>query len=251
MIQVDERLGDAPLAIGILLLFVHAIERVQRGLVARIVAEPSLELDRVVVGNVLRRDTREIDLDRHVGAGFLELLLEIEDALLEVGHATLKREAALIRCWLDRLKGSAWALLVFRSLVELLDDDLMPRLVRGLERQLERPQASFVEAELLGHSVELLPLFLRDDAVLDDLGEELLVHHLELAEPHVGGDLTRLERHAMVEFLLRHGPSVIDRALARSMTLAGKAAQLPFPTQQVAELAIVHAPVTIAHYDRN
>ena len=74
------------LAIRVVLgLLVDAIERVERGLVARIVAEAALQLDGIVVGDVLgaRCDVGEIDLDRDVRARLFELLLELVDARLE------------------------------------------------------------------------------------------------------------------------------------------------------------------------
>ena len=51
---------------------------------------------------------------------------------------------------------------------------------------------------------ELLPLFLRDDPVLDHLGIELLVHRLELAEADVARDLADLEPLAVLERRVVH-----------------------------------------------
>ena len=96
--------------------------------------------------------------------------------------------------------------------VDFLDDDAVARLVRGLERLLESPEAAPVEAEAVGHLVELGALLLGDDAVLDDLGEKLLVHRLELAEADVSRHLAELEPLTVLErrIDLAHPPSILS-----------------------------------------
>ena len=70
--------------------------------------------------------------------------------------APLERHRALVGDRLERLERGARTLLVLFALVELLDDDLVARLVRRLERLLEAAEAGFVEAEGVGHLVELV-----------------------------------------------------------------------------------------------
>ena len=109
---------------------------------------------------------------------------------LEQLDAPLERQRALVGRRLEGHDGRRRRRVVHR---EVLDDDPIPRLVRGLERLLEPAEPRPIETEVVGHLVELGALFLGDDAVLDHLREELLVHRLELAEAHVAGDLAELE----------------------------------------------------------
>src|SRR5262245_26967427 len=82
----------------------------------------------------------------------------------------------------------------------------MPRFVGRLERLLELAKALAVEAERVGRLVEARTLFERDDAVLDDLREDLFVMDFELTEPEVAADLPLLERPFVLEreLLCRH-----------------------------------------------
>ena len=142
----------------------------------------------------------EVDLDADVRAGVLELALELDDAGLEHLDAPLEGEGAVVG---RRLEGRDRRRRGRVVEGEILDDDPVAGLVGGLERLLEAPEARLVESEVVGHLVELRALFLRDDPVLDHLGEELLVHRLELAEPHVAGDLAELEALAVLERRVR------------------------------------------------
>jgi len=75
----------------------------------------------------------------------------------------------------------------------------MARLVSGLERLLELAKAQAVEPEGIRRLVEARTLFERDDAVLDDLREDLLVVNFEFAELEVAGELALLERSFVLE----------------------------------------------------
>jgi hypothetical protein len=65
----------------------------------------------------------------------------------------------------------------------------MPRLVGRLEHVLELAKALAVSPSASAALSRARTLFERDDAVLDDLGEDLLVVDFELTEPEVASDL--------------------------------------------------------------
>ena len=78
----------------------------------------------------------------------------------------------------------------------------MARLVSGLQGFFQAPQANAVEPEGVGGLVQARALFQGDDAVFDDLGEDLLVVGLELAERDVPRELSLLEAVCMFERVL-------------------------------------------------
>jgi hypothetical protein len=216
--EIREHLRDAPLAIDVARLLVEAEERVERAVVTRVMTDAPGELRRILVGEVLRACGAgavigEVDLDADVGARVLELVLEVLEAGLEELDASLEGHRALVGGRLEGHDGRRRRRIVHR---EVLDDDAVPRLVGGLERLFETAKPSAIEPEAVGHLVELVALVLRDDPVLDDLREELLVHRLELAEPDVARDLSDLETLAVLERRVVHemplcnaiGPSV-------------------------------------------
>ena len=200
--EIREHLSDAPLAIEVAALLVETEERVQRGVVARVGADPAGELGGILVGDVLlgggggRRVVGEVDLDADVRARVLEVVLQLGDLGLQELDPTLERQGALIGRRLEGHDRRRRRRIVHR---EVLDDDPVARLVGGLEGLLEAAEARAVEAEVVGHLVELVSLFLRDDPVVDHLRIELLVHRLQLAEADVPRDLTELESLTVLE----------------------------------------------------
>ena len=81
----------------------------------------------------------------------------------------------------------------------LANDHLMARFVGGLEGDFQPSKAIAIEPEGVGHSIELRALLGGDNAVLDDLGEELFVVALEPAHPEISGDVAALEGIGVLE----------------------------------------------------
>ncbi len=204
--QVREHGRDTPLAVDVSVLLGKAKQRMERGVVARIVAHAACEFGRVFVGctapmRVRRRVIRDVHLDADLGTGFLELVFESYDACLERLDASLERHGARVGRRLERHHGRGRRRVVHRK---VLDDDSVASLVRGLERLLEPTQARAIEAEVVRHPVELAALLLGDDAVANHLRKQLFVHRLELTEAHVSRDLASLESSAVVERSVVH-----------------------------------------------
>ncbi len=172
----------APLAVEVARPAVVAEERADRLLVARVVTHASLEVghvDLVAHDGARGRGSGhagQIDLDAQLRLRLRERGLQLPHPGFERRDAALEGERADVRRWLDRRERGG----PLRPLWQLLaDDDAVLPLVGGLERLLEPTQARAIEAERVGHPVEPRPLFRRDDAVLDDLREQLLVIALE------------------------------------------------------------------------
>lgn len=77
-------------------------------------------------------------------------------------------------------RAAVWIACVARG--EIADDDAAMCHVRGLKGDLDLLEAFWIETEPIGHGVELTLLLRSDDAVLEDVEEELLVHHLAALE---------------------------------------------------------------------
>ena len=75
----------------------------------------------------------------------------------------------------------------------------MARFVRGLEGLFELAQTDAVETEGIGGPLQALALLDGDHAVFDDLGEDLFVVRLELAQRDLARQLALFEPGAMLE----------------------------------------------------
>ncbi len=220
--KVREDLRDEVAGVLLAALLVETVECVKAVLVARIMPHASGEVRRIFFGERgarrggCRRDVGEVDVDCDVRACVFELYLEILDASFECLDATFERLGARVRGRDERLD----ALRTWLRVGQVLDDDSVSRLVRGLERALQLVETHPIQAEVVGHFVELFALFDGDDTVLDDLRKELFVHRLELAETHVARYFPRFEPCLVLERHVGFGHEISLKNARASFTAA-------------------------------
>ncbi len=213
--EVGECVGDEPASVGVAGAREGAVKAAQTLDVARIGAHASRELVGRFFGRLdgRRRHLGKIDLDGFSLVGLLELPLELRDALRELGHLQLQGQHRRILRGFGPDDDRGCRRFLIRHLA---NPHVVARLVGGLEGLLEFAKALAIEPECVRRLVEARSLLERDDAVLDDLREDLLVVNFEFAELEVAGELALLERSFVLEreLLRRHASLPLRRRRA-------------------------------------